>query len=293
MSGLVDPDSPAAIRRALEELGLALKKRWGQNFLVSPGARGRILSLLDAKPGEEIWEIGPGLGAMTAELLSAGVRLTAFEIDHGLCRYLTDAFSGEPGFRLVPGDFLRTWQEMRPLPARILGNLPYRSASLMIASLIEGGLVGASMVFTVQKELAERMAARPGTKSYSSFSVLCQTAMLTVGRGDIQAGSFYPAPEVVSSVVEMRPLPPEEAPADRALVSLVSRSLFRARRKTLRNNVAGSELCGRFPLDQVMEALEAEGISPARRAEELEPRVFVRIAARLTGAPGGPGRAVP
>lgn len=292
----MNPDSPAEIRALLAERGLALKKRWGQNFLVNRGARERLVSLLGAGPGDLAWEIGPGLGSMTGMLLDRCRSVVAFEVDHGLCRWLSESLGARPGFALVEGDFLETWKPFvaaRGAPDRLLGNLPYRSASLMIADLVEAGVRPEVSVFTVQRELADRMQSAPGTKSYSSFSVLCQTAMLTVGRGDIQAGSFYPAPEVVSSVVEMRPLPPEEAPADRALVSLVSRSLFRARRKTLRNNVAGSELCGRFPLDQVMEALEAEGISPARRAEELEPRVFVRIAARLTGAPGGPGRAVP
>ncbi len=289
MAGRVDPDSPRAIREALEAHGIALKKRWGQNFLVSPAGRERILAALDPRPGDLVWEIGPGLGAVTAEVLARGSRVTAFEIDRGLCRYLASVFAHEAGLRIVPGDFLETWPEETSAPDRILGNLPYRSASLMIASLAEGGLAPTAMVFTVQKELAQRIAARPRTKEYSSFSVLCQTAFLAESLGDLQPGSFYPAPEVVSTVLSMRPKrsgPGDGTQVDSKLVSLVARSLFGSRRKTLRNNALSSELGRRFSAAAVMAAMEAEGLDPARRAEEYPPEAFARLAARLsTGGP--------
>ncbi len=201
-------DSKSEIRAMLEERGLSLKKRWGQNFLVNRGARERLVSLLGVQPGESSWEIGPGLGSMTELLSHAAGELTVFEIDRGLCRWLEECYGGRPGFRLVQGDFLETWREARDrqgLPDRILGNLPYRSASIMIASMVEGELRPRSMVLTVQRELGDRMTARPGEKSYSSFTVLCQACHVVENRGDLKPGSFYPVPEVVSTIVELRP----------------------------------------------------------------------------------------
>ncbi|HUJ73295.1 MAG TPA: 16S rRNA (adenine(1518)-N(6)/adenine(1519)-N(6))-dimethyltransferase RsmA [bacterium] len=273
----MNPDSPSEIRSLLEERGLALKKRWGQNFLVNRAARERLLALLAPVSGDTVWEIGPGLGAMTAALLSAAGAVVAFEVDRGLCRWLEETLGGAPAFTLVPGDFLQTWAPALAAlgpPTRILGNLPYRSASQMIAALIEGGVRPERMVFTVQRELAERMASAPGRKSYSSFSVLCQTCFAVTGRGDLQPGNFYPAPDVVSSVVEFTPLPGAPNGAVLLEISRLTRQLFSSRRKTIRNNVRDSRL---------LEALAAEGIDPAQRAEQVPPEVFVRLARRVTG----------
>ncbi|HEY9595155.1 MAG TPA: 16S rRNA (adenine(1518)-N(6)/adenine(1519)-N(6))-dimethyltransferase RsmA [Spirochaetia bacterium] len=277
-------DSPAEIRALLSERGLALKKRWGQNFLVNRGARERLIAVLDPRADDRVWEIGPGLGAMTESLVQRVAALVAFEVDRGLCRYLEERFAGVPSFRLVPGDFLETWKgEMAGTgaPSRILGNLPYASASLMIADLIESGARPRAMVFTVQKELAERIASAPGRKSYSSFSVLCQSCFAVAPRGNLQPGSFYPAPDVVSSVIEMTPL--TGAPEGRVLetLSLLLRGLFSSRRKTIRNNVAACRLG--LPSEEILAAAVESGIDPSRRAEELEPAAFIRLARTLTG----------
>jgi len=283
----MNPDSPAEIRALLQERGLALKKRWGQNFLVNRGARERLVSLLEIGPGSTVWEIGPGLGSMTELLARKAGRVVAFEVDRGLCRLIEAAFGSRPSFVLVPGDFLETWRETaetRGLPDRIFGNLPYRSASLMIADLIKGGLRPALAVVTVQRELAERLCSRPGTKSYSSFSVLCQAAFRVASRGDLQPGSFYPAPEVVSSIVELRPR--DDCPEGRTMevLSALARGLFSSRRKMIRGNLAALRpLFGASP-ELLRDALAAEGIDPGRRAEEYPPEAFVALAKRLTGS---------
>jgi 16S rRNA (adenine1518-N6/adenine1519-N6)-dimethyltransferase len=282
----VNPDSPAEIRAVLEERGLALKKRWGQNFLVNRGARQRLVSLLDLQENETVWEIGPGLGSMTGLLLGRAVRVLAFEVDRGLCRFLLETFGGTPSFKLVPGDFLESWRnavsEYGP-PDRLLGNLPYRTASLMIGDLIEGGLRPRVCVVTVQRELAERMASGPGTKSYSSFSVLCQSCFHVISRGDLQPGSFYPVPEVVSSIVEMRPR--NDAPDSRTLrvLSALCRGLFSSRRKTIRNNLGSGRLGPDVSAVAVKAALEGEGIDLGKRAEQLSPEIFLSLARALTG----------
>jgi 16S rRNA (adenine1518-N6/adenine1519-N6)-dimethyltransferase len=282
----VNPDSPSEIRAVLDERGLALKKRWGQNFLVNRGARERLVTLLEIQANHTVWEIGPGLGSMTGPLTKRAAHVFAFEVDHGLCRYLQETFGGAPSFTLVPGDFLETWKgavsEHGP-PDRLLGNLPYRTASLMIADLIEGGLRPHVCVVTVQRELAQRMTSGPGTKSYSSFSVLCQSCFHVTDRGDLQPGSFYPVPEVVSSIVEMRPK--NDAPDGRTLfmLSALCRGLFSSRRKTIRNNLASGMLEQHAPAEAVKTALAAEGIDLGSRAEELSPEIFLRLARALTG----------
>ena len=290
----MNPDSPVEIRAALEEMGIALKKRWGQNFLVNRGARERLVALLDPRPGELAWEIGPGLGSMTGLLLQRGVRLVAFEVDRGLCRFLLKSFGEAAGFTLVEGDFIKTWKaalaEHGP-PMRVLGNLPYRSASLMIAALVEGGVRPQEMIFTVQRELAERMSADPRSKAYSSFSVLCQACFCIEARGDLRPGSFYPAPEVVSSVVQMRPRPEGLDLRTVEVLSALLRGLFTARRKTIRNNMLAARFTAGITVEAAAAALEAEGIDLGARAEEIPPETFVRLARRITDARCSPREA--
>lgn len=283
----MNPDSPGEIRALLSARGLTLKKRWGQNFLINRGARERLVSLLDVNGGETTWEIGPGLGSMTGLLLEKSARLLAFELDRGICRYLTENLGDLPAFTLIPGDFLETWKQAvadHGRPDRVLGNLPYRSASLMIADLVEGGLRPGIMIFTVQRELADRMCSRPGTKSYSSFSVLCQSCFEVSGRGDLKPGSFYPVPEVVSTIVEMRPRPGAPEGPVLALLSELARGLFAARRKTIRNNVSSARVLSLASPEAVLAALQKAGVDPGRRAEELPPETFVQLARELRGS---------
>jgi 16S rRNA (adenine1518-N6/adenine1519-N6)-dimethyltransferase len=280
--GTLNHDSPMEIRAVLERRGLGLKKRWGQNFLVNRGARERIVGLLGATSGGLAWEIGPGLGSMTGLLLDLGARVVAFEVDHGIARFLREEEIGDrEGFTLVEGDFLRTWRDAlaaHGVPAVVLGNLPYRSASLMIADMVIGGLRPSRAVFTVQRELADRLTAAPGAKTYSSFTVLCRSYFCIEGRGDLKPGSFWPAPEVVSSIVEMRPRTEAPTVADAAMLSRVTRALFAARRKTLKNNAAAE-----FGQAGV-EVLERAGVDPKGRAEDLEPGTFVEIARAMLAA---------
>ncbi len=279
----LNPNSPAEISALLAELGLTLKKRWGQNFLVNQAARERLVSLLQPGAREIVWEIGAGLGSMTEILLPRAERLVAFEVDWGLCRYLGDRFRSEPRLTLVCGDFLETWERAvrdHGRPNRILGNLPYSSASLMVAQILESGIRPERILVTVQRELAERMASPPSTKSYSAFSILCQVCCEVIIRGELNPGSFYPPPNVVSAIVELRPR--EDAPSGPVLglLSQLTRAFFASRRKTLRNNA------GRLGLDaeRVLGALDALGLSRGSRAEELSPADYVRLAASLTGS---------
>jgi len=277
---LPDFDAPTALKALLEREGLAMSKRFGQNFLVSRGARERVFEELHSDPGSAVWEIGPGIGAMTVLALESGASLTAFEIDHGFARLLTGIFGEREAFRLVEGDFLRTWKSERAergLPRRIFGNLPYSAANAIVADLLEEGAVPQRMVFTLQKEAALRMAARPGSKDYSAFSVLCTSACKVRLAFDLGASSFWPPPRVTSTVVVLEPRPDPVAADDRKGFSAFVRSAFSSRRKTLRNNLKAA----RFPLGGDEELLDATllrlGIRPDIRAEALGPKELAAV----------------
>jgi 16S rRNA (adenine1518-N6/adenine1519-N6)-dimethyltransferase len=266
-----------------------MTKRFGQNFLVNRDSRERVLEELKAGPGMHVWEIGPGIGAMTALALEAGLAVTAFEIDHGFSRLLKRLFGDNPSFKLVEGDFMDTWKgeyEASGSPDRIFGNLPYNAANAIIASLIEGSLVPPRMIFTVQKEAGLRMIAVPGSKDYSSFSVLCSSACKVKLAFDLGKNSFWPVPRVTSAVVRMIPRPDPIATKDRAGFSAFVRAGFASRRKTLRNTIRAASAAlgpslgrgdGASVESALAEVLDAQGIRADVRAEALRPEELAAV----------------
>ena len=170
-------DSPAELKSLLETLGFAMQKKFGQNFLIDKKTRENLISFLTLDKGTRVWEVGPGLGAMTYLLLEKGVHLTAFEIDKGFISLLKKIFleNSKQNFTLIEGDVQKNWLPYlieHGKPNVFFGNLPYNIASDLIASTVEAGVVFDTMLFTVQKEAAERITARPGNKNYTAFSVL-------------------------------------------------------------------------------------------------------------------------
>ncbi len=267
-------NSAASIAEFLSHNGLRPSKRFGQNFLISPQARSMIIDLLRLGSEEqEIWEIGPGLGAMTAELLELGHRLTVFEIDYGFCSLLRSFFGTIDKFTLVEGDFQKTWKgylQLHNAPGILVGNLPYNVGSVMIAQLIEQQLLSERMVFTLQKEVAQRAAAKPGTKIYAGFSIICTIDYEVRCAADLKPGSFYPRPDVDSTVAvfskRAEPLVPQPL---RSLFLEITRDLFAMRRKTVKNNLLQGR-CGKLAgPDGVEQMLKEAGISPSIRGEML------------------------
>jgi 16S rRNA (adenine1518-N6/adenine1519-N6)-dimethyltransferase len=281
----IDYDSPRQIVGYLQSRGLALKKRWGQNFMISRGARERIVELLDPNEEETVWEIGPGLGAMTVQLAPRVKNLILFEIDWGLIRHLEELFAANDHVHIYPGDVLETWREayrVEGLPAALFGNLPYRSAAILLGSLLENGVVPPRMVFTVQREVAARLGARPGTKDYSGMSVLCQSHCRVEAAGDLKPGAFFPPPEVVSSVVRlMRREDAAGIERPEQLAKLV-RVCFAARRKTILNNLSSSPFAQDPGLESVRAALAEHNVPPGERAERLPPETFIALARSLS-----------
>jgi len=278
-------DSPAAIRTFLEAEGLAMSKRFGQNFLVDRNAREKLCAALGAAEPCHIWEIGPGIGSITSLLLEKGHRVTAFEIDHGFARILRELFGDNPRFTLVEGDVLKTWQGQfaAGLPDIIFGNLPYNVALAIVGDLLEAGCVPSKMVFTVQKEAAQRIIASPGSKDYSSFSVLCASVCKGKILYDIGASAFWPRPRVTSSVIAMAPRPDPVAASDREGFSRFVRGAFASRRKTLRNNLAALDAGLAAGLGA---ALAERGIAEDIRAEALSPEQLSSLYFALAGGRG-------
>jgi len=277
-------DSPSYLKDFLESKGLAMSKRFGQNFLVDRNARLKLVGAIgaaDCRAGEEgkgssIWEIGPGIGSITSLLVEAGHGVTAFEIDHGFVRVLAEIFGSLPGFSIVEGDFLKTWKSALASgrPDVIFGNLPYNAALAIIADLLEYPWVPPRIVFTIQKEAARRIAASPGTKDYSAFSVLCSSVCRTTILYDISHSAFWPQPRVTSSVVLLEPRPEPIAGDDRLGFSRFVRSSFSSRRKTLRNNLIAYDKAMAAKLDQALAAL---GLPAEVRAEALSPEALAQV----------------
>ena len=265
-------DSPKEIERVLSEKGLAMTKKFGQNFLVSPSGREKLVKLMDLEEGMKVWEIGPGLGAITHMILKENVDLYSFEIDHGFASLLSGpAFGDESRFTLVEGDALKTLFKKRllPLPDRIVGNLPYNVGSVMIAKLIENSYLPTLMVFTLQKEVVDRMTAKTGEDDYSSFSVLTQIDYENKLMLKLPRGCFWPQPNVDSAVVVMKRR--EKSLVDDTLRPVfipLLRDIFQQRRKTIRNNLNSSEY-GNLGKDKVEEILSLSGLSGNERAEAL------------------------
>lgn len=269
----VDYDSPAALKAFLDERGLAMQKKFGQNFLINAQARKKLIDALEIQEGTAVWEIGPGLGAMTSEILNRGAELTAFEIDHGFAAALGELFGDRKNFKLIEGDVLKTWKTVEERPARLFGNLPYNIAATIFADLICAGVRFEKSVITVQKEVAQRACAKPGTDDYSSFSVLCQWAYDVTPLMDLSGGSFWPRPNVDSRAVKF--VKKEDFPhcKDPVLFTKMQRSLFVSRRKTVKNNLSA------FMNDaaKAETALQKAQIDPKLRAETLDIQTLLRL----------------
>ena len=290
MALVIDYDSPAALKTFLDERGMAMQKKFGQNFLVNAAARKRLIDALEVEEGMTVWEVGPGLGSMTSEILSRGADVTAFEIDRGFAAVLKEAFNSEQDgqkqsgkLRLVEGDVLKTWKKESAengIAPRFFGNLPYNVASAIVADMISAGVRFEKAVITVQKEVAQRITATPGTEDYSSFTVLCQWAYDVSNVMDLAGGSFWPRPNVDSRAVKMVRKNDFPRCKDPATFMKVLRAGFLQRRKTLKNNL--SSLAGGAA--EASAILESAGIEPARRAETLTLDEFLVLSDKVYDA---------
>ena len=247
-----------------------LRKALGQHHLADGGLCRPLIQFL-APEGNRVLEIGPGGGALTSELLAAGASVVGWELDLAWAAVLRRRHP-DPGLTLVVGDALEIVWNRLPAPTLVAGNLPYSVATVIIESLLPHHARVPRAAFLVQKEVADRIVAAPGSEAYGSLSVIVAAYARPRILGRVKPGSFRPPPKVDSAFVglELRspPLPETEMPDFIALVRLA----FAQRRKTLRNALAAG--WGRERAEAV---LTAAGISERVRAEELGLGKFLAV----------------
>ncbi|HEY6843992.1 MAG TPA: 16S rRNA (adenine(1518)-N(6)/adenine(1519)-N(6))-dimethyltransferase RsmA [Thermoanaerobaculia bacterium] len=242
------------------------KKKWGQNFLRNKAAVEKIVAAIDPQPGEVIVEIGPGEGVLTEHLVKLGNELAAIEIDPELATRLRQRF----GNIIINDDALEA-----PLPARpfrAVGNLPYNAGTPILRRVIADAHFRRA-VFMLQKEVADRLVAKPGDEQYGFLTLYRQLYATARILMTLEPGSFYPRPKVRSAVVV---LDGERKPyASDDLIELIS-AAFRMRRKKLVNN-----LTTLYARDAVLTAMREAGVDEGARAEELPLDAFARMAAHF------------
>ena len=247
------------------------RKRFGQHFLHDSTIVERILGAIDPQPGEPLLEIGPGRGALTLPLLRRCRRLIAVEIDRDLVPLLQREAEGIGELEIINADILGF--DLASLEApdalRLVGNLPYNISTPLMFHLLDSARLIRDMHFMVQKEVALRAVAGPGDKNYGRLSVMLQYRCRCHYLFDVPPGSFRPPPKVDSAVIRLEPYAqPQYQIGDYAVFSALVQAAFGQRRKTLSNSLKSM-------LDR--EALDACGIDPGLRAENLAIADFARL----------------
>jgi 16S rRNA (adenine1518-N6/adenine1519-N6)-dimethyltransferase len=255
---------------------IAPKKALGQHFLVDRNVLGVIERLARLAPDDVVLEVGPGLGVLTSFLADRVSHVHAVELDRSLDEPLRAALEGRENVSLVYDDALAVdIARLAPSPTKLVANLPYNVATPLVAeSLTAGGPLEFWCVM-VQREVADRFFAEPGTKAYGAVSVLVRLHARRTGFHPVSRTVFRPPPNVDSALVALERIPP---PPDSERVLRVVSGAFAHRRKTLANSLALAGLVGR---DATVEALAAIGRAPDVRAEALQPEEFVRLAEAL------------
>ncbi len=255
-----------------------MSKQLGQNFLVDPNSRQKILDCLSIEQNDRLWEIGPGIGAMTHMLVPKVEELTVFEIDKGFIRILEAEFGDKPNFHLVSGDFLKTWvdEKKRSKPDKILGNLPYNIASGIITDVIEYHADAEKMVFTIQTEVAQRLRSIPKEKNYGSLSVFVQSYANVTLCTSIGAGAFFPKPKVESTVVTLTQKR-GQVPENRKEYSRFLKAAFSQRRKKLSNSLQTWDKTHVLGKNGINCILEKAGKLSSVRAQEVSVQEFIQL----------------
>lgn len=267
-------------RRVLARHGLAPKRGFSQNFLVSKHVVDAIVAALAPGPGETVVELGPGLGTLTAALLRAGARVIAIDADRDMLAVLAQELGRVPTFRAQHGDATEVVLEQLVPGERVAvaGNLPYAVTGGIFRNLVAQHRSVARAVLMVQREVRDRLLAPAGIKSYGALTVFTRAVYDASSVCLVPAGSFHPPPRVDSAVIA---LVPRAAPIDagRRGFERTVRAAFEARRKTLRNALLRIE-----PAARVDAALAHAGIDGGRRGETLSVEEFDTLARALEQA---------
>ncbi len=259
------------------------KRSLGQNFLVDPNLQRKIVAAVEAEPGDPVLEIGPGRGALTEHLVELGVRLWAVELDDGLAAALDERFGARENVSIVHEDVLET-----DLPSlvddwgrtRVVGNIPYNITTPILFHVLTPPRPR-DIVMMVQSEVADRITATPGTKTYGALAVGVQTVADAVRLFKVPASAFRPVPRVDSAVVRITPHDPPRIDAEQVVsIRRLTRAAFSWRRKQLGTTLRKHADLG-LDVPRIERALGEMGIEPTVRPEMLTPEQFVGLAERL------------
>ena len=269
--------SPEVVHYICKRFDIKMSKKLGQNFLIKRGIVDEIVHAAELTPGEPVLEVGPGIGTLTQRLAQSGADVTAIELDRRLLEVLDTTLASYDNVRIIHGDVLKldVPSIMNHKPFKVVANLPYYITTPIIMSLLESKLSIERLVVMVQKEVALRMVAKPGTKDYGALSVAVQYYTEPDIVLDVPPKSFLPAPAVTSSVIRcvLRDKPPVDV-IDEKLFFRVVKAGFAQRRKTFANTMKTTGLSK----DRIEELLAKANIDGQRRGETFTLQEFADVA---------------
>ena len=278
-------------KAVLERHGFTFKKSFGQNFLTDTNILQKIVDTAEIDDQVNVIEIGPGIGALTEFLAERAAQVMAFEIDHRLVPILADTLRDFDNVTVVNEDILKVdlaqhIQNFKnpDLPIKVVANLPYYITTPILMHLIESGIPFSEFVVMMQKEVADRISAKPKTKAYGSLSIAVQYYMTAKVAFIVPRTVFVPAPNVDSAILKMVRRPePAVAVEDEKFFVKVSKASFTHRRKTLWNNLTGYFGKTEEVKDKLTKALDQAGLSPSVRGEALGLEEFASLSDALKG----------
>ncbi|WP_163102916.1 16S rRNA (adenine(1518)-N(6)/adenine(1519)-N(6))-dimethyltransferase RsmA [Peribacillus alkalitolerans] len=286
---LKDIATPIRTKAILEKYGFSFKKSLGQNFLIDTNILRNIVDYAGLTKESGAIEIGPGIGALTEQLAKVSKKVVSFEIDQRLLPILEDTLSPYDNVKIIHQDVLKanvnevTEKEFEGISdLMVVANLPYYVTTPIIMKLLEEGLPIRGIVVMLQKEVADRISAKPGTKEYGSLSIAIQYYTEAETVMIVPKTVFMPQPNVDSAVIR---LTKREKPLvqvkDETFFFTVTRASFAQRRKTIQNNLTSQLPQGKEKKDALLAALNRAGIEPGRRGETLSIEEFARLSDEL------------
>ena len=280
--------NPQKTIEVLQKYNFSFQKKFGQNFLIDPHVLDKIIAAAEITKDDFVLEIGPGIGTLTQYLAEAAREVVAVEIDSTLIPILEDTLSAYDNVSVINEDVLKV--DLRKLaeernggkPIKVVANLPYYITKPIIMSLIESHVTQKSLTVMVQKEVALRMQAGPGTKDYGALSLAVQYYASPYLAANVPPNCFMPRPNVGSAVIRLTRF--EETPVqvkDEKLLFRLIRASFNQRRKTLQNGLVNSQELD-FTKEQVAAAIATLGVSPSVRGEALTLEQFAALTNALS-----------
>ena len=275
------------IKALLARHGFRFSKSMGQNFLIEDWVPQDIAAASGAGPGAGVLEVGPGIGPLTVQLARRAGKVVSVELDRSLLPILAETLRDCPNAEVVSGDILKTdipalvGEKFQGLTPAACANLPYNITTSAITALIEANCFS-SITVMIQREVAQRICARPGSKDYGAFSVYCQYYTAPELLFEVPPECFIPAPKVTSAVVRMVPRPAPAEVDDPDHFFRVVKGAFALRRKTLLNSLS-SVFGGQLSKEQLAQAIAACGLPADVRGERLSIPQFAQLSRVLRG----------